>query len=933
MTDGLDGDVSADVSNVDGSNVDGSNVDSAYVDSSRVTYLKDYQPPAFLIETTDLSFDLQADKTIVHSRFAIRKNPKATSDVLELDGDGLQLHSIAINGKSLDESAYQLHDSGLCLSNLPKKFVLEIETVIAPAKNLTLEGLYLSDGMYCTQCEAEGFRRITYYLDRPDVMSVFTTKITADAQAYPVLLSNGNLVDSGECDDGRHWVLWSDPFKKPAYLFALVAGNLQSVDDSFTTMSGRNVALKIYVETKDLDKCDHAMQSLKKSMKWDEEVYGREYDLDLFMIVAVDFFNMGAMENKGLNIFNTSCVLANPLTQSDMAFQRVEAVVAHEYFHNWSGNRVTCRDWFQLSLKEGFTVFRDASFSADMNSPTVKRVEDVSLLRSTQFAEDGGPMAHPIRPESYMEISNFYTVTIYEKGAEVIRMMHQLLGAEKFRAGSDLYFKRHDGQAVTCEDFVLAMEAASDVDLTQFRLWYSQSGTPVLDVTDHWDAATGEYSLTINQSCPPTPGQSDKAPLIIPVQMALVSDAGLQAVRCESLNGNVAASDNNDYMLSVTQAEQSWCFKGLSSKPVPSLLRGFSAPVKLNFAYAPEDLLQLLANDNDGFVRWDATQRYAMQMIKAHVDGSQLIDSVLGAKAVKTLGQALIVLIEQGFKDERWQANYDAALLAELLRLPGYHYVLEQFESINIRAIQAAIETLQQALALQLKTVLVTAYNNLAKQLAALGEYSPQADHIALRSLKNTCLGYLMRAQDPALVSLAVNQYQSANNMTDQASALSSLVNCPLVEAELQAADCLAQFYAQWSHESLVVNQWLGFQACSDKPNALQRVQDLMQHDAYDNTNPNKVRALIGGFCMRNIPQFHADDGSGYHLLADEVIRLDKLNPQLASRLLTPLTQWRRFAAPQRDLMQAALTRIADNDNLSADVFEVVSKSSLEPDE
>ena len=910
MTDGLDAAVTSDV--------------------SKITYLKDYQPPAFLIETTDLSFDLQADKTIVHSRLAIRNNPDSVSNMLELDGDGLQLQSIAIDGQPLDESAYQLHDSGLRLTNLPNAFVLDIETVIDPAENLSLEGLYLSDGMYCTQCEAEGFRRITYYLDRPDVMSVFTTKITADAKAYPILLSNGNLMESGDCEDGRHWALWSDPFKKPAYLFALVAGDLQSVDDSFTTMSGRNVALKIYVESKDLDKCDHAMQSLKNSMKWDEEVYGREYDLDLFMIVAVDFFNMGAMENKGLNIFNTSCVLANPLTQSDMAFQRVEAVVAHEYFHNWSGNRVTCRDWFQLSLKEGFTVFRDASFSADMNSPTVKRVEDVSVLRSSQFAEDGGPMAHPIRPESYMEISNFYTLTIYEKGSEVIRMMHQLLGAEKFRAGSDLYFERHDGQAVTCEDFVLAMEAASDVDLTQFRLWYSQSGTPVLDVDEHWDSATGDYTLTINQSCPPTPGQETKAPFIIPVQMALVTDAGLQAVPCESSQANIEVSDANDFMLSVTQPHQSFCFKGLAAKPVPSLLRGFSAPVKLNFAYTLEDLLQLLKNDNDGFVRWDATQRYAMQMIQAHVDGSQLIDSVQGAKAVAALGKALVVLVEQGFEDQCWQSDYDAALLAEILRLPGYQYVLEQFESIDIRAIESAIEILQIALALQLKTVLTTAYSNLSQQLVALGEYSPSADHIALRSLKNTCLAYLMRAQDKALVSLAVNQYQAANNMTDQASALAALVNCPLDEAESEAADCLAQFYTQFSHESLVVNQWLGLQASSSKPNALQRVKDLMQNAAYDNTNPNKVRALIGGFCMRNIPQFHADDGSGYQLLADEVIRLDGLNPQLASRLLTPLTQWRRFAAPQCDLMRAALGRIADTDDLSADVFEVVSKSSAE---
>lgn len=895
---------------------------------SDVTYLKDYQPPVYLIDATGLVFDLLADKTLVHSTLTMRKNPAGdrSLNTLTLDGDQLELLSIKVDGVVLEASAYQLFDGGLTLENLPDQFVLEITTAIDPAKNLSLEGLYLSDGMYCTQCEAEGFRRISYYQDRPDVMSVFSAKIIADAVNYPILLSNGNLMDSGKLDDGRHWVQWADPFKKPAYLFALVAGNLQCVESGFTTASGREIALQIFVETKDLDKCDHAMQSLKNAMRWDEEVYGREYDLDLYMIVAVDFFNMGAMENKGLNIFNTSCVLASPLTQTDMAFQRVEGVVAHEYFHNWSGNRVTCRDWFQLSLKEGFTVFRDACFSADMNSPTVKRIEDVSLLRSAQFAEDGGPMAHPIRPESYIEISNFYTLTIYEKGAEVIRMMQQLLGEQAFRAGSDLYFERHDGQAVTCEDFVAAMEQASGVDLTQFRYWYSQSGTPVLDVNEHWDSAAGKYTLTIKQSCPATPGQPTKAPFVIPINTALVSPSGLQTAHIEN-SPSISANGDGDYKLLLTQPEQSWNFSGLDSKPVPSLLRGFSAPVKLNFNYQSADLLQLLASDSDGFVRWDASQRYAMQMIKAHVNGEQLIDSDAGQAAVLALGNALVALLDQGFSAGRWDHQYDAAFLAEVLQLPAYQYVLEQYEHIDITAIQTAIETLKTALAKQLKRSLYATYNNLAAQLDSLGDYSPVANDIALRSLKNTCLAYLMQIDEPAVIELALKQFQSANNMTDQSSALSALVNCPQENASAHADSSLESFYQQWSHESLVVNQWFTIQAASEKPAALKRVKALMQHAAYDDTNPNKVRALISGFCARNIPQFHAADGAGYELLADEVIRANALNPQLASRLLAPLTQWRRFAAPQGNLMQAALTRIAKSDSLSTDVFEVVSKS------
>ena len=903
-------------------------------DKTQVKYLKDYQVPSFLIDSTDLVFDLQSRKTRVESRLAVRRNPDASTQAsaLQLDGGELVLLSVAIDGRVLDADEYACTADALRIDNVPDAFELLVVTEIDPAKNLSLEGLYLSDGMYCTQCEAEGFRRITYYLDRPDVMSIFSTKIIADAQQFPVLLSNGNRIDSGDADDGRHWVLWRDPFKKPAYLFALVAGDLQCVEDSFTTVSGRHVDLQIFVEAKDLDKCDHAMASLKKAMRWDEEVYGREYDLDLFMIVAVDFFNMGAMENKGLNIFNTSCVLANPKTQTDMAFQRVEGVVAHEYFHNWSGNRVTCRDWFQLSLKEGFTVFRDACFSADMNSATVKRVEDVSLLRSAQFAEDAGPLAHPVRPESFIEISNFYTLTIYEKGAEVIRMMHQLLGEQAFRAGSDLYFQRHDGQAVTCEDFVCAMEDASGADLAQFRRWYSQSGTPVLDVSEAWDQQAGSYQLTFTQSCPPTPGQRDKQPFVIPVALALVGDDGLQALHSDKLDSESAGS--LECVLSINEARQQWCFSGLANKPVPSLLRGFSAPVRLNFDYPLSDLLVLMASDTDGFVRWDASQRYALNLIRHHVSGDCSIDSDQAQQQIGQLCGVLSTLLKQGLGDEqavgsdaRWDADIDAALLAELLRLPDYAFIQDQFERIDMAAIHQARTGLMEAMSAQLGDLLLLVYQRLDSQLSAMGEYSPAAEDIALRSLKNTCLAFLMAGEQESPVALARQQFDSADNMTDQSSALSALVNCADSAAAPDAAQCLEQFYQQWSHESLVVNQWLGIQAACDNDTALEKVKALMQHPAYDNTNPNKVRALIGGFCMRNAPQFHAVDGGGYQLLADEVIRLNALNPQLAARMLAPLAQWRRYCAPNSGLMQSALERIAAQRDLSKDVFEVVNKS------
>ncbi|MBT8148960.1 MAG: aminopeptidase N, partial [Gammaproteobacteria bacterium] len=666
---------------------------------------------------------------------------------------------------------------------------------------------------------------------------------------------------------------------------------------------------------KDLDKCGHAMRSLKNAMRWDEQEYGREYDLDLYMIVAVDFFNMGAMENKGLNIFNTSCVLAHRDTQTDAAFQRVEAVVAHEYFHNWSGNRVTCRDWFQLSLKEGFTVFRDASFSAAMNSATVKRIEDVSLLRSAQFAEDAGPMAHPVRPESYIEISNFYTLTIYEKGAEVIRMLHQLLGAENFRRGTDLYFERHDGQAVTCEDFILAMEQASGMDLDQFRRWYAQAGTPVLEVTEDWDPQTGNYQLCISQHCPATPGQATKQPFFMPVNIALLGAQGI-------LPGT-------EQVLQLGEQRQAWTFAQLPERPVPALLRGFSAPVNLHFDYSYADLLRLLTLETDGFARWDASQRYMMKLLTAHIDGSCALTSEQGQQRIAGLADALAKLLSAGLSGSQgqWHASHDAATLATLLQLPEFSYVIEQFAEIDIAAIDQAVRHLRVALAQSLRATLITVYQRLGEQLASMGDYQPEAGQIALRSLKNTCMQYLALDADASVLAQIQNQFAQADNMTERASALAALVNCEHEQAAAMATVALQEFYQRYQNESLVVNQWFTVQVAGDKPGALQRLQALLEHPAYDNTNPNKVRALLGAFCARNLAQFHAAGGSAYMLLADEVLRLDSLNPQLAARLLAPMTRWRRFAEPQRGQMQASLERIAAQGNLSADVFEVVSKT------
>jgi aminopeptidase N len=871
-------------------------------------YLKDYQVPDFLIDNTDLHFELGEQSSEVRSRLTMRRNPEAanSSSDLVLPGEELSLISLAVDGVALTSDQYQLDINNLTIADLPASFVLDCVTEIKPQLNTSLEGLYKSNTMFCTQCEAEGFRKITYYLDRPDVMSVFTTTVVADKKRYPVLLSNGNNIASGEEGD-RHWVRWDDPFKKPAYLFALVAGDLQFVEDHFSTMSGEDVTLRIYVEPKDLDKCEHAMQSLIHSMRWDEDVYGREYDLSIFNIVAVDDFNMGAMENKSLNIFNTSCVLAKPETTTDAGFQRVEGVVAHEYFHNWSGNRVTCRDWFQLSLKEGFTVFRDAEFSADMGSRTVKRVEDVSLMRTVQFAEDGGPMAHPVRPESYMEISNFYTVTIYEKGAEVVRMIANLLGPELFRQGSDLYFKRHDGQAVTCEDFVKAMEDASAKDLTQFRRWYSQAGTPALKVSGDYNAEQQTYCLTVEQDCEASPGQPDKEPFHIPLAMALL---GSQAELPLVLAGeSPLAASNTERVLDVTQASQQFIFEGVTEAPVPSLLRDFSAPVKLSFDYSRDELMHLMSRDSDGFVRWDAAQQLGLAVLEDMISANQqAVDMQVDERLL------------QAYRDILADTSLDKAMVALMLCLPTEAYLAELLSPVDVQAIYQARTAARQAIASGLEAELWQVYSD--NQIDQ--PYQPNAEQIARRSLKNTALSYLCLLESEQALAACRHQFDHADNMTDVLAAFNCVLDGGFGD---EKARMIEQFYQRWQQESLVVNQWFMAQATCSVQGTLERVKQLMEHPAFDVKNPNKVRALIGAFCGQNAVNFHQIDGAGYRFLADQIITLNKLNPQIAARLVVPLSKWKKYIASSADLMKTELERIMAQPNLSKDVFEQVSKS------
>ncbi|NEV63942.1 aminopeptidase N [Thiorhodococcus minor] len=875
-----------------------------YRDTPHAIHLKDYRPPEFLIDAVDLRFDLDPERTTVEAKLALRRNPAATrgDGDLRLHGEQLDLERIAVNGHPLTPSEYEVHQEGLTLHRVPDQFGLETRVRIHPSLNTALEGLYQSGEMLCTQCEAEGFRRITYFLDRPDVMATYSTTLVADKRRFPVLLSNGNPVESRDLDGGRHLMRWEDPFPKPSYLFALIAGDLKAVEDSFSTASGREVALKIYVEPHNLDKCDHAMRSLKKAMRWDEERFGREYDLDIFMIVAVSHFNMGAMENKGLNVFNDKFVLARPDTATDVDFDGIESVIAHEYFHNWTGNRITCRDWFQLSLKEGFTVYRDQEFSADVGSRGVKRIGDVRLLRAHQLPEDEGPLAHPVRPDSYIEINNFYTATVYQKGAEVVRMQANLLGPELFRKATDLYFERHDGQAVTTDDFVRCMEDASGRDLEQFRLWYQQAGTPELSVQEAFDADSGRYSLSVRQHTPPTPGQPLKEPFHIPIAVGLLGQDGEDLPL--QLEGDTTPSAPGTRVLELTNSEQSFTFVGLEAKPVPSLLRGFPAPVKLKTEASDDDLLFLMAHDSDGFNRWDAAQTLMQRLLLALVDDAEA-----------ELPERFFAAFEQALMD----AQSDKALLAEVLTPPSEGYLGDQMAVVDVDGIHRAHSVLGRRVGERLRDALLEVY----RANDGSEPYAFMPDDVGRRALKNLALGYLAKAGDAEALAAAQAQFEAARNMTDVMAALRLLVDHG-GEAGTRALD---HFYGRWSGEPLVVDKWLSVQATSPREDTLERVIALMGHADFSLRNPNRVRSLIGAFCNANQVRFHASDGRGYRFLADRVLELNPLNPQIAARLLKAMVRWRRFDAGRQALMRAEIARILDAEALSADVYEVASKA------
>jgi len=879
-------------------------------------FLRDYNPPSHHIDSISLIFDLFEDHTIVESRMICRLNTTQykPGEPFTCAGRDLDLKSIRLNQTLLQEGEYSVDKESLVIHNVPTEFTLEIVTEIHPEKNTSLEGLYKSGGMFCTQCEAEGFRKITYAPDRPDVMSNYSVKIIADQDKYPILLSNGNLVEKGSLDGGRHWVKWEDPYLKPSYLFALVAGDLGFIEDHFTTASGRDVKLQIYTEKEDIDKCDHAMQCLKESMKWDEEIYKREYDLDIFMIVAVHDFNAGAMENKGLNIFNASYILAKSETAVDSDFQRIQGVIAHEYFHNWTGNRITCRDWFQLSLKEGLTIFRDQQFSADMTSKTVKRIEDVRFLRTVQFAEDSGPMAHPVRPDSYMEINNFYTVTVYHKGAELIRMMYILLGEDDFYKGIALYFERHDGQAVTTEDFVRAMEDANGADLSQFRLWYQQSGTPEISAESVYDESEKSYTLTLTQKCPPTPGQKTKKPFHIPVKIGLLDEKG-NGIPLK-IEDQPEADPTNSLVLNFNKSTQNFRFSDITNRPTPSILRGFSAPAKLTDQLDEQDLLFLMSHDTDEFNRWDSGQRLMSRiMLKlvpsyaADRSSSGLLTKEIEKETADLTGSFRKVLNESGL---------DKAFLSQLITLPSEAYVAEQMTIVEINAIHHVREALKHYLGNQLGESLISVYNSNTGDET----FSTDAKSVGQRSLKNLALDYLVSGQVSDALPICLNQYRNANNMTDELSALSCLANTDWDERD----EALASFYKKWQNDPLVMNLWLSVQAAS-KLTDLAEIMKLMDHPAFDFNNPNKLRALIGAFCSTNHINFHVSTGEGYQFLADQVLVLNRANPQIAARMLTPFTKWRRYDSKRQDHIKAQLERILESKELSRNVFEIASKT------
>ncbi len=872
-------------------------------DLPQTIYLKDYQVPAYLIEAVDLHFQLNEENTRVTAKFSVKKNSASLtkSSNLILAGKNLTLVSLAMNGDELPTERYEARNETLELKQVPDQFTLSIVTEIEPQKNTALEGLYKSSGMFCTQCEAEGFRRITYFLDQPDVMAIFTTTIEADKRLYPVLLSNGNKTAEGELENNRHWVKWHDPFPKPSYLFALVAGDLSHKQDRFVTRSGREIVLQIYVEAVNIDKCEHALVSLKKSMCWDEVVYGREYDLDVFMIVAVNDFNMGAMENKGLNIFNSACVLAQPETATDADFANIEGIIGHEYFHNWSGNRVTCRDWFQLSLKEGFTVFRDQMFSADMSSHAVKRIADVNVLRTAQFPQDAGPMAHPIRPASFIDISNFYTVTVYNKGAEIVRMLHQLLGAKKFRLATDCYFDRHDGQAVTTDDFIQAVEDAADIDLAQFKRWYSQAGTPELHVSSRFDLSKKTYTLTIKQTCPETPEQKQKLPFHLPLSLGLLDASGNELPLI--VNGSLMDSAVFD----IKDEETILCFEDIAEPPTPSLLRGFSAPVKVFYDYEKYDLRFLMSHDGDEFNRWDAGQRLANIVIQELVE-----DRDVG----RPMG--VYVGITEAFSHVLEDKAADKSLVAQALMIPNETLLAELYAEIDPDAIHEARTFLCNTLSKALEPSLLETYHENNSQKP----YVFDSKNVGRRSLKNQCLAYLIRLDNAEVRELAMLQYRSADNMTDSLAALSCLAS---IECD-ERLEVLDDFYRKWQCDPLVIDKWFAIQARSTLPNTLEEIKRLMKHPDFDIKNPNKVRSLIGSLSFGNPAVFHQADGASYAFISDQIITLNDLNPQMSARMANAFSTWRRYDVSRQEKMKSGLEKILAHKTIAKDVFEIVNK-------
>ena len=877
------------------------------ISQSKIKFLKDYKVSSHLIDQVDLYIELGEEKIIITSNLSMRVNPDADKllNKLILDGENLELLSIKLNENVLSSSQYQIDESALTILDVPEKFILEIKTSIKPQENLALSGLYKTSNIFCTQCEAEGFRRITYFLDRPDVLSKYTTTIAANKKSYPILLSNGNLVGSGDLAGEMHWFKWEDPHPKPCYLFAMVAGKLDFIEDYFVTQSGQNVTLRIFCEVGDREKCRYAMKSLKKAMRWDEEKYGREYDLNLFMIVAVHDFNFGAMENKGLNIFNAKYILAEPKAATDTDYHNIDRVVGHEYFHNWSGNRVTCRDWFQICLKEGFTVFRDQCFVEDISSRAVSRIDEVEALRETQFPEDVGPLAHPIRPESYIDISNFYTMTVYRKGAEVIRMLHTLLGAEKFRRGADLYFAKHDGFAVTCEDFISAMEEATNSDLSQFRLWYQQAGTPTLYLASKYYEEKQEWHLAISQVCPSTPGQEKKHPMQIPLALGLLDASGNEMPL--KLSG-VKKANTGAMVLDIRKEEELFVFADVKEKPIPSFLRNFSAPVVMEYQYRDPELAFLMAHDVDSFMRWEAAQIYALRMIN---------------RSLKDLNNAVNVEESNNFYDA--YANVlessapDKALTAKMLVLPSEGFIALKQTVIDVDSIHSARELMRQEIVTRFYQKLLSVYheNKLNKP------YEYNTEDAASRRLKNVCLSYLTLSGKPESVALCTKQFDEADNMTDKFAVLVALNDVECLERE----EIFNKYYDEWKHDQLVLDKWFSIQAVSSLPNTIEQVKRLMKHPNFNLKNPNRVYALLGNFSRQNPVCFHDKSGEGYELLADRVIETDAFNAQIATRLLEPLTNWKRYDETRKHLMYEQLQRILAHPKLSKAVFEIASKS------